>query len=363
MGQRQLNEDAGGSAAPSTAHSPGVAPAGRLVITTDHLPAHERFDFMREEVCAHHLNFDLARHEPGPYEAKIDVSLAGSVVVSTLFGTPAVWGRSRKALCDNDDGAVLYVLKSGSTRIQQGNLDAVVETGSACLFHAGMPGSLEVPANVTALSIKFPGSALQSALRSGQTIAPFAFDTNNPAIALLSGYAETFLRLPADTDPSHRHAVGNHLADLAALALGPNRDAAQQITGRGLKAARTEAVLKAIREHFARADISAAIVGRTLGITDRQVHRLLEETPKSFYEHVLECRLQEAHRLLCHPSTFALKVADIAFRAGFTDVTYFNRAFKTRFGETPTSVRVGSTSNNSAHLACAAALPAATRLA
>ena len=324
---------------PPTAQSAGMAPANRLVITTDHLPARHRFDFMREEVCAHHLNFDLARHEPGPYDAKIDVSFAGSVVVSTLYGTPAVWGRSRKALCDNDDGAVLYVLKNGSTRIQQGAIYAVVETGAACLFHAGMPGSMDVPTNVTALSIKFPGSALKSALRPGQSIEPCAFALNSPAIALLSGYAETFLRLPANTDASHRAAVGNHLADLAALALGPNRDVVQQITGRGLKAARTEAVLKAIREQFARLDISAAMVGRALGITDRQVHRLLEETPKSFYEHVLECRLQEAHRLLCDPAALALKVADIAFRAGFIDVTYFNRAFKTRFGETPTGVR------------------------
>ena len=121
--------------------------------------------------------------------------------------------------------------------------------------------------------------------------------------------------------------------------------------------------MKAIRENFARPGISAAMVCRALGITDRQVHRLLEETPKSFYEHMLECRLLEAHCLLCEPAALALKGADIACRAGFIDVTYFNRAFRTRFGDTPTGVRGAATRNAVSRQARATTLPAATHRA
>jgi AraC-like DNA-binding protein len=90
---------------------------------------------------------------------------------------------------------------------------------------------------------------------------------------------------------------------------------------------------------FASRDLSAARIGFSLGITARQVHRLLEETTKTFYEHVLERRLIESHRLLTDRSCEALKVADIAHRAGFVDSSYFNRVFRTRFGDTPTGVR------------------------
>ena len=188
------------------------------------------------------------------------------------------------------------------------------------------------------------------------------FALNDPAIGLLESYLTVFRGLPADADPALRQSMGTHFADLVALAVGASRDATEEIRGRGLKAARTEAVLKAIAKNFARPDISAAMVGKALGITDRQVHRLLEEMPKSFYEHVLECRLQAAHRLLCDPAAIALKVADIAFRAGFTDVTYFNRAFKTRFGETPTGVR-GAAARHSVgrSLNATALLPATLR--
>ena len=103
------------------------------------------------------------------------------------------------------------------------------------------------------------------------------------------------------------------------LIVGAARDSLELIKGRGLKAARTAAVLKTIERDFASADLSAERAGLLLGITARQVHRLLEETTKTFYEHVLERRLIESRRLLMDRACAALKVADIALRAGFVD--------------------------------------------
>ena len=121
--------------------------------------------------------------------------------------------------------------------------------------------------------------------------------------------------------------------------VGPDRDSLELIKGRGLKAARTVAVLKTIERDFACPALSAEGIWVTLGITARQVHRLLEETTKTFYEHVLERRLLESHRLLTNRQCGALTVADIARRAGFVDPSYFNRVFRIRFGDTPTGVR------------------------
>ena len=75
------------------------------------------------------------------------------------------------------------------------------------------------------------------------------------------------------------------------LVVGADRNSLELIKGRGLKAARTEAVLKSIARDFASPGLSAGRTGFSLGITARQVHRLLEETPKTFYEHILERRL------------------------------------------------------------------------
>jgi AraC-like DNA-binding protein len=70
------------------------------------------------------------------------------------------------------------------------------------------------------------------------------------------------------------------------------------------------------------------------------VHRLLQETPKTFYEHILECRLVESRMM--DPSSGTLNMAEIARRAGFVDRSYFHRVFCIRFGETPADVRAAA---------------------
>ena len=337
----------GGSAQSLEPHAAFAWPAPvaeRLVVSTDAVPQRDRFDFYVEEVAGRHMKFDVSRPvSREPFNGRLEAAAAGDVFVSRVISAKAHYERSRIAIADGDDSALLIVLRKGSSRIAQGSLDVVVEEGSACLFHGAMPGTLTaVVGDNTADVLRVPGPMLARALRTGQSVSPRVFAAGDPVIGILSSYLTAFRVLPTDAAPVLRQSMGTHFADLAALALGASHDATEEIKGRGLKAASTEAVLKSIRENFAKAGISAAMVGLSLGITDRQVHRLLEETPKSFYEHVLECRLQQAHRLLRDPASLGLKVADIAFRAGFIDVTYFNRTFKTRFGETPTGVRTNA---------------------
>ncbi len=165
---------------------------------------------------------------------------------------------------------------------------------------------------------------------------------------LIVQYLNSFATVAGSPDPDVREAFGTHLVDLLMLIVGADRDCLELIRGRGLKAARTAAVLKMIERDFASPGLTAERIGLSLGITGRQVHRLLEETTKTFYEHVLERRLLEALQLLTDPACAALKVAEIARRAGFADPSYFHRAFRTRFGDTPTGVRAAAARANTA---------------
>jgi AraC-like DNA-binding protein len=46
--------------------------------------------------------------------------------------------------------------------------------------------------------------------------------------------------------------------------------------------------------------------------------------------------------MLTDPHHLHLAIIDIAFAAGFGDVSHFNRMFRRRFGETPSGVRAAS---------------------
>lgn len=111
------------------------------------------------------------------------------------------------------------------------------------------------------------------------------------------------------------------------------------IEQRGMKAARLREVFGAIAQSAGRTDLDPAAVAGRLGMSVRYLHRLLEETGKTFSEHVLDRRLERVHRLLRDPRLAGRRISEIALEAGFSDLSHFNRSFRRRFGATPTVIR------------------------
>jgi AraC-like DNA-binding protein len=81
------------------------------------------------------------------------------------------------------------------------------------------------------------------------------------------------------------------------------------------------------------------VVALRHGWTPRFIQRLFETEGATFTEHVLEQCLAHARHMLADPCRCGEKISAIAFDAGFGDLSYFNRVFRRRYGETPSSGR------------------------
>ena len=335
-------QEALGSSQPTT---DARAPT-RLRLSTHGLPARDRFEVFRENFRQYLYQADVTNQADGMFDGSIELLKAGSVGVSRITAPPSVYTRTRRDLSDSDEALTLFVGLSHGPAIEQAGVSHEFRPGSGFLYHGAIAGGCEATAPFDVWGIKVPAGRLKSGLARGRDLTPMQIPSELPAMQLIVRYLNSFASLANSLDADVHEAFGTHLADLLVLLVGADRDSLELIKGRGLKAARTEVVLKTISRDFASPDFSAERVGLLLGITARQVHRLLEETTKTFYEHVLERRLIESHRLLTDPACAAFKVADIALRAGFADPSYFHRVFRTRFGDTPTGVREAAAREN-----------------
>ena len=86
-------------------------------------------------------------------------------------------------------------------------------------------------------------------------------------------------------------------------------------------------------------EISPAAIAQRVGISVRTLHGLLEATEASFSERVRDLRLAKAFGLLQDERGSFRKITDAAYEAGFSDLSYFNRSFKRKYGITPTAAR------------------------
>lgn len=131
----------------------------------------------------------------------------------------------------------------------------------------------------------------------------------------------------------------NRLLDLAALAVGANRDYEVHARQRGLKQARMKAVKADLLIHACRGDLSLDWLARRHGISPGYIRAMFKKEGTSFTDYLLNLRLQKAFDCLCDPACMSKTITDIVYIAGFNNPSWFYRAFKQRFGVSPGDVR------------------------
>ena len=102
-------------------------------------------------------------------------------------------------------------------------------------------------------------------------------------------------------------------------------------------------LLSMMRDHIDRHSdepgLGAAALAAQFRCSERYVHRLFAATGRSVGEHVAEKRLTAATRDLLDPACCRKSIAEIAFDAGFRDISHFNRLFKRSNGLAPREFR------------------------
>jgi AraC-like DNA-binding protein len=129
-----------------------------------------------------------------------------------------------------------------------------------------------------------------------------------------------------------------HIIDLMVLAATRHRSVGESNSS-AVAAAHLHAIFDHIASHFSDPELSLSKVAQSICISTRYVQRLLKTSGTSFTAHVTELRLNHAFALLTAQGKSDLRIYDIALRVGFSDTSYFNRLFRSRFGDTPKGVR------------------------
>jgi AraC-like DNA-binding protein len=140
-----------------------------------------------------------------------------------------------------------------------------------------------------------------------------------------------------DSAPLPRPLLAEQFGQLLGLATGFH-EPGEGTRHRGQLARR---ILRRIERDYADPELSPERVAAACGISRRYLQTLLAGSGTSFVQELNATRLDRASDLLSDSRARTLSVADIAYRSGFLDPGYFARAFRKRFGITPSEWRAG----------------------
>jgi AraC-like DNA-binding protein len=189
------------------------------------------------------------------------------------------------------------------------------------------------------LVLRVPRSRLAALIREPEDQIPGWIPLDIPALRLLSSYVGIAWSVSAIGNDALQNALVVPMRNLIASAIGATRGAEETAAGRGLRAALLRALKRDIDEALDMPELSVGMLAERHACTPRFVQRLFEGEGTTFTEYVLNQRLARARRLLMDPRRKADKISAIALDSGFGDLSYFNRAFRRRYGETPSGVR------------------------
>ncbi|HKU99433.1 MAG TPA: AraC family transcriptional regulator [Vineibacter sp.] len=311
--------------------------------STGALPPRDRFAAFCEEIIRRQVALDAVKRKDLPFDAVIEACDAGPVDITRVATTTATYVRTPALMRDGSDDLFAVVCLEGSMRSTQGEGHHRIGPGDGVICDSAEIGGLHMETTTRYWAIRTARANLASLRPGRRRWGGTRLDGNSLARRLLAGYLGTFYgSAPTSSD---RTIIGGHMIDLIALALrvGDSMragDAARTVgERRGLRAARLDALLRAIETCSGNPGLSAASLASRLGVTPRYIHVLLEETGQTFSRHVLNRRLERALGLLRDRRRSHLRITDIAGEAGFADLSYFNRSFRRRFGDTPSGAR------------------------
>jgi AraC-like DNA-binding protein len=315
------------------------ADSGRFRLSTDDLPAADRLPVWREAFGRAIAKVDFEPAGDGPFRQAVRLrSFAG---LKLMFGETngLIAGRTRELLADGDDDLSFTTNLSGASLAVRGGREVAIGAGEAVLKTTAEISAMHWPAPARFVAFRIPRRTLAGLVAAPEDALMRPIDRNAGALRLLVDYVVASEE-QAFAMPRLSRLFATHIHDLLALALGASRDGAEIARGRGLKAARLRAIKADILANLGgERELSLDALARRHNISPAYVRKLFESEHTSFTQFVLDQRLARAYRLLGDPRLADRPIGAIALEAGFNDLSYFNRAFRRRYGASPSDVR------------------------
>ncbi|MGO8917028.1 MAG: helix-turn-helix domain-containing protein [Stellaceae bacterium] len=309
------------------------------VWTTADVHPRDRLAFWVDAVCDTFVRLDCASPPNCAFHGEIRSDGAGAVQVSTVVSTAQLVTRSPRQIARATDDYFLVSLQlSGRGRVSQDAREAELSVGDFALYDSTRPYRLSFDRPFEQLVLQMPRAALLRRIGGVEHLTAVRLDGSVGTAGIVSPMLRSFAAGIGSLPTAAGERVAENLLDLLATAL-LSSDA---MNGRAMpaSAALTLSRIKLyIEQHLASADLSAEAIARGCGLSVRHLNRLFEREDTSLMRHVWDRRLARCRRDLADPAMRRRPVGDIAFAAGFNDLSHFSRAFRRRYGSAPRDTR------------------------
>ena len=308
---------------------------------TEELPDHEQFAYWREVLCEAFVTLRPERpreQSSGRFPSRVTAHPLSTINVTTVQSKAHHVIRGDAEIRKSPQEVYFLNLQlTGRCRYETEGREAIVGPNEFAIVDSTRPYFLNFMDDWNVFSFRIPRHMLRPLLQLPDRSTGICVSSSDALGEITVGFLKSVAMRMDDLPSKAREVLAGDLVNLAALSLGATEEARmgqRQSARRGLYVA----IVRFIETNLADPLLSASFVARHFGISTRYLHRLFEESDKSFGQVVLERRLLRCAEDIAGAAV-DWRISDVAFRWGFGDISYFNKCFRQRFGFSPREYR------------------------
>jgi len=306
-----------------------------IEINTESVSPQERFRYWRESLRG--LYQARVQTEPqtcSEFHATLSEYSIGRVALVEMAGAPFTVSSDGSSVVAK---VTALVQLSGSSLLKQDGRESELLSGDFCLYRSRRPLELNLQAPFRIVAVRVPEDELAALSPGWEQALARTIPGNRGAPAV---FLDTIRSLQRSRD-SLEHPSSEGIADsilhlLAAVVcfINPHEPDCCLKTRYHL-----ERVKKFVRSNLGNPDLNVELIARAVRLSPRHIHRLFSTESMSLMEWIWAQRLENCHRQLRQADSRERSICDLAYSWGFNDQAHFSRAFRKRFGRSPTQAR------------------------
>lgn len=297
------------------------------------IQADRPFGSWADDLADAFVQLEPRRISDAPFRGAITKADLAPLHISRVMATPHSVQRQRAHIAKGTgDLYFLNLQLDGLSRSVQRGHEQICGPGDLAVVDTTEPFEIMNLRGFNLLCFAAPRALLPSHFADRPRLTLSSTEMGRALARTLSGYADLCIHAPAALAP----ALGHHLLDLLSHAENFVADAPLV---RVHAPVQLSMMLDHLDRHFTDPRFNAATLARKFGCSVRYVHKLFSTTGRSVGEHVNDRRILASARYLLDPGCRAMTIAEIAFAAGFSDISYFNRLFRRCNGLSPREFR------------------------
>jgi AraC family transcriptional regulator, positive regulator of tynA and feaB len=227
--------------------------------------------------------------------------------------------------------AVLLVVE-GQAEITQADRACKLDAGQFTLVDGLQPFNADMPSAYKKIIFQLPRQAVVSRHIGIESRTALPNDVERPGNRLFRDFVLSVSRSADSVSFAERRTLLS--ASIEMLGLVESESAAHN------RLPRLERAIAEIEINLGDPDLSPDWVARRLGLSRRHTDAIFELTGMSVSAQIWERRLVRSATELASSRNAECKIIDVAFSCGFRDPAHFSRAFRKRFGLTPSQWRM-----------------------